>query len=54
MEKGRYWVKPTDDFKAWSKFDTLEEARVARTKLAMSFFSRRVHIVDGYTGREVR
>jgi hypothetical protein len=53
-KKTRYWVKPVDDFKAWSKHESLEEARKARTELAMSFFSRRVHIIDGYTGEEVQ
>lgn len=42
----RYTVRPYDDYKSWGDYDTIEEAREARSKLAMSFFSRRVIIID--------
>lgn len=42
----RYNIRPYDDYKAWDTADTIEEARDKRSKLAMSFFSRRVVIVD--------
>lgn len=42
----RYTVRPYDDYKSWGDYDTIEEAREVRSKLAMSFFSRRVIIID--------
>lgn len=42
----RYTVRPYDDYKSWGDYDTIEEAREARSKLAMSFFSRKVVIED--------
>ena len=42
----RYTVRPKDDYSSWGDYDTIEEARKARTKLAMSFFSRSVVIID--------
>lgn len=42
----RYTVRPQDDYSSWGDYDTIEEARKARTKLAMSFFSRSVVIID--------
>lgn len=42
----RYTVKPYDDYESWGDYDTIEEAREARSKLAISFFSRRVIIID--------
>lgn len=42
----RYTVRPYDDYKSWGDYDTIEEARTARSKLAMSFFSRSVVIID--------
>ena len=50
----RYSIRPYDDFKAWDKADTIEEARKKRSELAMSFFSRAVVIVDNKTGEEVK
>lgn len=49
----KYSIRPYDDYKAWDKADTIEEARTKRSKLAMSFFSRRVVIIDNETGNEV-
>ena len=49
----RFTVRPYDDFKSWGDYNTLEEARYARCKLAMSFFSRVVIIIDNKTGKEV-
>ena len=37
---------PYDDYEAWDTAETIEEARIKRSKLAMSFFSRVVVIVD--------
>ena len=42
----RYTVRPQDDYSSWGEYDTIEEAREVRSKLAMSFFSRRVIIID--------
>lgn len=42
----RYTVRPYDDYKSWGDYDTIEETREARSKLAMSFFSRKVVIED--------
>lgn len=42
----RYTVRPYDDYKSWRDYDTIEEAREVRSNLAMSFFSRRVVIID--------
>ncbi len=49
----RYTVRPYDDYKSWGDYDTIEEAKSARSKLAMSFFSRRVIIEDNNTHQEV-
>lgn len=54
----RYTVRPQDDYSSWGDYDTIEEAREAKSKLAMSFFSRRVVIIDNnitnnYTKKEV-
>mgnify|MGYP001776413546 CR=1 FL=1 len=48
----RYKIRPYDDYKAWDTAETIEEARAKRSKLAMSFFSRAVVIVDEH-GNEV-
>ena len=42
----RYTVRPYDDYKSRGDYDTIEEAREVRSNLAMSFFSRRVVIID--------
>ena len=42
----KFKIRPYDDYKAWDTAETIEEARAKRSKLAMSFFSRRVVIVD--------
>lgn len=42
----KYTVRPEDDFNSWGDYNTIEEARDAKSKLAMSFFSRRVVIED--------
>lgn len=42
----KFKIRPYDDYKAWDTADTIEEARDKRSKLAMSFFSRAVVIVD--------
>lgn len=42
----RFKIRPYDDYKAWDTAETIEEARDKRSKLAMSFFSRAVVIVD--------
>lgn len=42
----KFKIRPYDDYKAWDTADTIEEARDKRSKLAMSFFSRTVVIVD--------
>lgn len=54
----RYTVRPQDDYSSWGDYDTIEEAREAKSKLAMSFFSRKVVIIDNnitnnYTKKEV-
>lgn len=49
----RYTIRPYDTYKSWGDYETIEEARHARCKLAMSFFSRRVVIIDNKTGKEV-
>ena len=46
LVKLHHTLKPDDDYKAWDTAETIEEARAKRSKLAMSFFSRRVVIVD--------
>lgn len=50
----RYTIRPYDTYKSWGDYETIEEARHARCKLAMSFFSRRVVIIDNKTGKEVK
>lgn len=50
----RYSIRPYDDYKSWGDFDTIEEARKERSKLALSFFSRSVVIIDNTTAREVK
>ena len=42
----KFKIRPYDDYKAWDTAETIEEARTKRSKLAMSFFSRSVVIVD--------
>ena len=42
----KFKIRPYDDCEAWDTADTIEEARDKRSKLAMSFFSRAVVIVD--------
>lgn len=42
----RFKIRPYDDYEAWDTAETIEEARDKRSKLAMSFFSRVVVIVD--------
>lgn len=42
----KFKIRPYDDYEAWDTAETIEEARAKRSKLAMSFFSRRVVIVD--------
>lgn len=42
----RYVVRPYDDYNSWGDYDNIEEARETKSKLAMSFFSRRVVIED--------
>lgn len=42
----KFKIRPYDDYEAWDTADTIEEARDKRSKLAMSFFSRAVIIVD--------
>lgn len=42
----KFKIRPYDDYKAWDTAETIEEARNKRSKLAMSFFSRAVVIVD--------
>ena len=42
----KFKIRPYDDYKAWDTAQTIEEARAKRSKLAMSFFSRAVVIVD--------
>ena len=49
----RYTVRPYDDYKSWGDYDSEKEARNARSKLAMSFFSREVVIIDNETNREL-
>lgn len=49
----RYSIRPYDDYKAWDKAETLEEAKAKRSELAMSFFSRDVVIIDNETGKEI-
>lgn len=49
----RYSIRPYDDYKAWDKAETLEEARKKRSELAMSFFSRAIVIIDNETGEEI-
>lgn len=44
----KFKIRPYDDYKAWDTAETIEEARAKRSKLAMSFFSRRVVIEDEY------
>ena len=42
----KFKIKPYDDYEACDTAETIEEARTKRSKLAMSFFSRAVVIVD--------
>ena len=42
----RFKIRPYDDYETWNTAETIEEARDKRSKLAMSFFSRAVVIVD--------
>lgn len=42
----KFKIRPYDDYEAWDTAETIEEARTKRSKLAMSFFSRAVVIVD--------
>lgn len=42
----KFKIRPYDDYEAWDTAETIEEARIKRSKLAMSFFSRVVVIVD--------
>ena len=49
----RYSIRPYDEYEAWDTANTIGEARRKRTKLAMSFFSRAVVIIDNNTGKEV-
>lgn len=42
----KFKIRPYDDYKAWDTAETIEEAKTKRSKLAMSFFSRRVVIED--------
>lgn len=49
----KYSIRPYDDYTSWGDYDTIEEAKAARNKLAMSFFSRSVVIIDNSTGNEV-
>lgn len=42
----KFKIRPYDDYKAWDTAETIEEARAKRSKLAISFFSRAVVIVD--------
>lgn len=42
----KFKIRPYDDCEAWDTADTIEEARDKRNKLAMTFFSRAVVIVD--------
>ena len=48
----KFKIRPYDDYKTWDTAETIEEARAKRSKLAMSFFSRTVVIVDEH-GNEV-
>lgn len=48
----KFKIRPYDDYEAWDTAETIEEARDKRSKLAMSFFSRVVVIVDE-NGNEV-
>lgn len=42
----KFKIRPYDNYDAWDTAETIEEARDKRSKLAMSFFSRAVVIVD--------
>jgi len=42
----KFKIRPYDDYEDWDTAETIEEARNKRSKLAMSFFSRAVVIVD--------
>ena len=42
----KFKIRPYNDYEAWDTADTIEEARDKRNKLAMTFFSRAVVIVD--------
>ena len=48
----KFKIIPYDDYKAWDTAETIEESRAKRNKLAMSFFSRAVVIVDEH-GNEI-
>lgn len=49
----RYTVRPYEDYSSWGDYNTITEAREARSKLALSFFSRKVIIEDNNTYQEV-
>ena len=42
----KFKIRPYDDYEVWDTAETIEEARDKRSKLAMSFVSRAVVIVD--------
>lgn len=42
----KFKIRPYDDYEVWDTAETIEEASDKRSKLAMSFFSRAVVIVD--------
>lgn len=48
----KFKIRPYDDYKAWDTAETIEEAIDKRSKLAMSFFSRRV-VIEDENGREI-
>ena len=42
----KFKIRPYDDYKTWDTANTIEEARAIRDKIAGSFISRRVAIID--------
>ena len=48
----KFKIRPYDDYEAWDTAETIEKARDKRSKLAMSFFSRAVVIINE-NGNEV-
>ena len=42
----RYYVMPEDDYEPWRVCKSINEAKIERSKLALSFFSRNVVIRD--------